>query len=187
MRPEVCSSRSWTVTPVQAAGRAVRRRHHHPRNSGRISPPDRRARTSFVVQHHRRDRRHRLGHRVDAKDRALGHRRARLEILHADSLEVGELAVAGDSRDSAGDFLLGHELLQQIGASLSLAEFRPTDSGVARGKGSAPIAGRISRTATHKAAAASLDFIGGMVARGQPDTSGRSSRSTRTTSDMIQS
>ena len=69
----------------------------------------------LLLQHHHGDRRDRLGHRVDAEDRARGHRRVRLEILHARGFEIGELAVARDGRDRAGDLAIGDELSQQRG------------------------------------------------------------------------
>jgi hypothetical protein len=59
----------------------------------------------FFDQHHGGDSGDWLGHRVDAEERALGHRRAGLPILHADGLEVFDLSGARDGGNRAGDFL----------------------------------------------------------------------------------
>ena len=72
-------------------------------NSGRyarhriveVEPP-------LLEQHHHGDRRDRLGHRVDAEERALAHRRARCQILIADRRRVREVAVAREHRHGTG-------------------------------------------------------------------------------------
>ena len=69
----------------------------------------------LVVQHHRGDGRDGLGHRVDAEQRALGHRRARLEILEPHRLEITDPAVPRDGSHRAGDPLFGDIAVQQGG------------------------------------------------------------------------
>ena len=58
---------------------------------------------ALLEHHHDRDRGDRLGHGVDAEDRILGHRRLGFGIEHADGLEIRNLAVTHDHRDSARD------------------------------------------------------------------------------------
>ena len=70
---------------------------------------------SLFVQHHDRDRGDGLGHRVDAKERPLGHRRPRLEILDADGFEVGHLAASRHGRHRSGDPMFRDVSVQQIG------------------------------------------------------------------------
>ena len=57
---------------------------------------------AFLEQHHHRDAGDRLGHRVDAEDRVLLHRRAALQVALAGGLELHDLAVLRDHRDDAG-------------------------------------------------------------------------------------
>src|SRR6476469_8230741 len=70
----------------------------------------------LFVQHHRRDRGDRFGHRVDAEQRALRHRRARLEILEADSLHITEATVPRDGSYSTGDLMFADITVQQVGS-----------------------------------------------------------------------
>jgi hypothetical protein len=56
---------------------------------------------AFLYQDHRRDGRDRLGHRGDAKDRIVPHRRAAGEVLRADRIEV-RLAGPAHGGDDAG-------------------------------------------------------------------------------------
>ena len=70
---------------------------------------------ALFVQHHHRDGRHGFGHRVDAKERPLGHRRLRLEILNADGFEVCHLAASRHGRDGPGNPMLRDVSVQQIG------------------------------------------------------------------------
>ena len=100
--------------------------------------------------------RHRLAS-IDAEHRApvIG---ARARIRHG-RLEVNEPAAAA-CRNAAGDFLPATNRCSRSEASLSLAEFRPTDS-ESPAKRFRTDRGRLSSTAAHKAAAASLAFMAG--------------------------
>ena len=57
---------------------------------------------SLLDQHHRRDRDDRLGHRIDAEDRVVGHRRA--AGRSAPTVPIGDLAVARDQHGAPGAF-----------------------------------------------------------------------------------
>ena len=70
---------------------------------------------ALFVKHHHRDRGDGLRHRVDAKERSLGHRRARLEILNADGFEICDLPASRHGRHGPGNPLLGDVAVQQIG------------------------------------------------------------------------
>jgi len=54
---------------------------------------------ALLDEHHGGDRGERLGHRVQAKDRVLRHRRAGPRIALAEALEVRDLALARDEDD----------------------------------------------------------------------------------------
>ena len=58
----------------------------------------------LLHQHHRGDRGDRLGHRIDAEERVLRHRGPRCRVLHAETLEIGNLAVAGDDHAPRREF-----------------------------------------------------------------------------------
>ena len=60
---------------------------------------------SLLDQHHRGDRNDRLGHRIDAEDRVVGHSRA-AGPQSADHLPISDLAVAGDQHGDAWRLLL---------------------------------------------------------------------------------
>ena len=90
----------------------------------------------LLDEHHDGDSGHGLGHRVDAEERPLGHRRLRFEALQPDRLEVDELAAPRDGGDGPGDLPIGHELPQQRRGQLAAARAdMPAASGVARGMG----------------------------------------------------
>ena len=117
--------------------RAVRTRHADTRRTpADTSTPDRERDSSLFDQHHDGHGRHALRHRVDAEQRLLRHRDARLERLRADGLQIRELAVARDRGDRAGNLPLLHELLSSAVASSSFAADSPTSRGSARGSGS---------------------------------------------------
>ncbi len=59
----------------------------------------------LLDQHHRRDRNDRLGHRIDAEDRVVAHRRP-AGAHRADRLAVSHLAVSGDQHRDARSLLL---------------------------------------------------------------------------------
>ena len=68
---------------------------------------------AFLHEDHGRDRDQGLGHRVDAENRILRHGRIGGLVAEAEALEVGDLALAGDQHDRAGqptliDLLLEH-------------------------------------------------------------------------------
>ena len=65
----------------------------------------------FFLEDHCRDADDRLGHRVDAEDRVLAHRLLRGDVHQPVSLEVGDLAAAGDDGDRAGQLFFVEELL----------------------------------------------------------------------------
>ena len=69
------------------------------------------AKGPLLIKHHEGDTGDRLRHRVDAKDRVLGHRRTRSDVLVAERFEVGDLAVARDHRRDAGELTVVDELL----------------------------------------------------------------------------
>ena len=66
-------------------------------------------------EHHRGDRRERLGHRIEAEDRVLRHRRSRDGIALADALEVGDLPLAGHQGDGARVLATGYLGLHDLG------------------------------------------------------------------------
>ncbi len=70
---------------------------------------------ALFVKHHHRDRSDGPRHRVDAKERSFGHRRARLQILNADGFEIRDLPASRDGRHGAGNPLLGNIAVQQSG------------------------------------------------------------------------
>jgi hypothetical protein len=71
--------------------------------------------TAILDQHHHRDRGEGLGHRVQAEDRVLGHRRARLRIALAERLEIDDLAPPGHQPDRARVAALGDLALHDLG------------------------------------------------------------------------
>ncbi len=79
-------------------------------------------------QHQHGDGRHRLGHRVDAEERALRHRGARREVLVADGGHVREAAVAREHRDRPRHATFIHEAAQHGGRLLEGGRFQPCRS-----------------------------------------------------------
>ena len=61
---------------------------------------------ALFVEHHQGRRRHRLGHRVDEEDGIGGHRRPRLDVLHPDAVDEGDLAVPREHRHDARQLAL---------------------------------------------------------------------------------
>ena len=82
---------------------------------------------ALLDEDHRRDRRDRLAHRVDAEDRVLRHRRLRRRIQHAHALEQRDPALPRDQEDGAGDLALlrvvaqrRHDAAQPLGRQAHL-------------------------------------------------------------------
>jgi len=59
---------------------------------------------AVLDQHHRRDRGHRLRHRIKPEDAVRGHRQPCHHIAHAEILEIDRLAVLLDQQHGAGNF-----------------------------------------------------------------------------------
>jgi hypothetical protein len=66
----------------------------------------------LLVEHHRRDRRDRLGHRVDAPDRVGLHRQPGLRVAMAARGHVGDPAPARDHELRALEAPVGHEAVE---------------------------------------------------------------------------
>ena len=69
---------------------------------------------SLFGQHHNADRRDRLGHRHDLEDAVLLHGTARLDVGHAESMELHHVAAGRDQRDGARDGLRVDEVLYPL-------------------------------------------------------------------------
>jgi hypothetical protein len=65
------------------------------------------------MEHHGCDRGDRPGHRVDAKERTVGHLPLALEILNPDRLQIADLPVPCDRGNGSGDPSLGDEFFEQ--------------------------------------------------------------------------
>ena len=89
---------------------------------------------SLLDQHHRRDRNDRLGHRIDAEDRVVTHRRA-AGPQRADRLAVNQLAVSGDQHGDARSLLLLDLTRHDCGEPLE--PFRNEPQRLGRGVGKA--------------------------------------------------
>jgi hypothetical protein len=63
---------------------------------------------AFLVEHHHRDARDRLGHRVDAVNRIEPHRLAGLDVCHAESFLISDLAAPRDQPSGARNLFLRH-------------------------------------------------------------------------------
>ena len=72
------------------------------------------AQLPLLDQHHRRDRRDRLGHRGDAIDRRPRDRHARLGVLHSGSHQMHDLSAPGHQGRAAGDLPILHGRFDQI-------------------------------------------------------------------------
>ena len=57
---------------------------------------------AFLVEHHRRDRRNRFGHRVEAKQPVLVEPHLRLRIAVTDCFEIGHLSASRDESERTG-------------------------------------------------------------------------------------
>src|SRR5665213_3378664 len=66
-----------------------------------------------IDQHHRRNRRDRLRHRIEPKDGVGGHRQLALGVAHAKILEIDRTAVLLDQEDGAGN-PAGRNLVAEI-------------------------------------------------------------------------
>ena len=88
---------------------------------------------ALLVTDHRCDRGDRLGHRVDAKAGVGLDRRTRLEIAEATADHIGDLAVAGDDSQEAGQPPVLHVpvevLSDQTESSLVETHLRRVDLG----------------------------------------------------------
>ena len=73
---------------------------------------------AVLVEHHRRDRRDRLGHGKDAKQRVLRERPVIFHTTPAHSRHMHDPALAGDHRQHAGELAFIDELLCGSGQSL---------------------------------------------------------------------
>ena len=114
----MCRSRSRTVIALRRGTRwrALRTETTTFLNSGmNFGHGVVKAEAALFVKHHHRDSRDGLGHRVDAKERSLGHRRARLQILNPDGFEICNLPASRNGRDGSGNPLFRDVAVQQIG------------------------------------------------------------------------
>ena len=87
---------------------------------------------ALLVQHHHRDGGDRLGHRVDAEERPRRHRRAGLQVLHADGFEVRRPSrCARPRRRRRQSCCSATYWWSSAVASARVAGARPRDSGAA--------------------------------------------------------
>ncbi len=154
---------------------AVRRRHDDALELGdELRDRIGQGKAAALVQHHRGDRRHRLGHRIDAKQRAIGHRRAGLEVLHA-----GRPADRRACRDGQPPQRLRRlssrprtDSADRWLPAVSPGSARPTPASrwerARRRRGS-----DTSSTARHRTTAAGLDFMAGDGSTGSRATGTR--------------
>ena len=94
--------------------------------------------TALLHEDHRRDRDQRFGHRIDPEDRILRHRRIGRLVAEAEALEVGDLALARDQHDRAGEPALVDLLLEHLRDALQALRRQPDLFRLDRGQRAAP-------------------------------------------------
>ena len=165
IRPEVCVSRSRTVTSRSAGTvRPGIGAANVPDGAGATRPSvlstttDRPCRSGMnfeagigephlpvLDQHQDRDADDGLGHRHDAEDGVLLHRLLRLDVHQTVCLEVSDAAVARDERDRTGKVFAAMCRCNNSPMRLRRSAERPTSSG--RAVGAAAASGSMSITA----------------------------------------